>query len=172
MYDAVVSIVERELYGEQVRMLAQARTAMQSVRTDLGVGDFLREMSDAMVEAMAVDSVDVLLAGERVPDLEPHTAFFAGHMREVWLRRGHLVVEPTQTWGVTDAGVPTPGTLRRLMERRGLGSWLLVPIGMGEEYLGTWAWAARPVVHAGSTPRSTRPPSSPATSPAWSSTRA
>ncbi|RYC05579.1 hypothetical protein EUA94_18475 [Nocardioides zhouii] len=144
MYDAVVSIVERELYGEQVRMLAQARSAMQSVRTDRGVGDFLRGMSDAMAEAMPVDSVDVLLADVSVPDLEPHTAFFAGHMREVWLRRGHLVVGPTKTWGVTDAAVPTPDKLRGLMERRNLGSWLLVPIGMGEEYLGTMGLGRRP----------------------------
>ena len=144
MYDAVVSIVERELYGEQVRMLTQARTAIRSVRPDLGVGDFLRAVSGAMVEALPVDSVDVLLAGASVPDLEPHTAFFAGHMREVWLRQGHLVVEPAQTWGVTDVGVATPGTLRRLMERRGLGSWLLVPIGMGEEYLGTMGFGRRP----------------------------
>lgn len=143
MYDAIVSIVERELYGEQVRMLSQARSALASVRTDLGVDDFLRAMSDAMVEAMPVDSVDVLLAGVRVPDLEPHTAFFAGHMHQAWLRHGHLIVEPTETWGVTERAVPTPGTLRRLMERRGLGSWLLVPIGMGEEYLGTMGLGRR-----------------------------
>lgn len=139
MYEAVVSIVERELYGEQVRMVTQARTAIQSVRPGLGTSDYLREMSDAMVAAMAVDSVDVFLEGSQVADLGPHTAVLEEQMRQVWLRRGHLIVEPTETWGVEQHAVPTPGALRRLMHLRGLGSSLLVPIGMGEDYLGTMA---------------------------------
>jgi signal transduction histidine kinase len=145
MYDAVVSIVERELYGEQVRMLTQARTAMRSVRQELGMDDFLEAVSQAMVAAMAVDSVHVLLAGGRVTELEPHTASLEEYMRHVWLRRGHLVVEPAQTWGAVEQhAVPTPLVLRRLMERHDLGSWLLVPIGMGEEYLGTMGLGRRP----------------------------
>jgi signal transduction histidine kinase len=137
LYEAIVSIVERELYGEQVRMVAQARAARQSVRPGLGLDDFLRELSAAMVEAMPVDSVDVLLAGQQSAVLEPWTRFFEEHMRRVWHRRGHLVVEPTQTWGITDAAVATPEVLAEAMERQGVGSWLLVPIGMGPEYLGT-----------------------------------
>lgn len=137
MFEAVVSIVERELFGEQVRMLAQARTAMQGVRPGLGVDDALRELSDAMVAAMAVDSVDVLLADRTHPDLGPRTAELADRMRGVWHARGHLVVEPTETWGYAEHAVPTPGAVRRLMEHRGLASWLLVPVGTGEDHLGT-----------------------------------
>jgi signal transduction histidine kinase len=137
LFEAIVSIVERELYGEQVRMVTQARTAMRSVRPGLGVGEFLREMAAAMVAAMAVDSVDVLLAGESAPALGPQQAPLEDQMRQVWLRRGHLVVEPERTWGLAEAAVPTPTVMSELMERRGLGSWLLVPIGLGEEYLGT-----------------------------------
>jgi signal transduction histidine kinase len=143
MFDAVVGIVESELYGEQVRMVAQARTALQSVRPDLGVGDYLREMSDAMVAAMEVDSVDVLLVGTPAPALEPYLSFLEEHMRRVWLRRGHLIVEPTLTWGVTETSVRTPEVMAAIMERRGLGSWLLVPVGMGEEYLGTMGLGRR-----------------------------
>ena len=137
MFDAIVSLVERELYGEQVRMVTQARSALQSVRPGLGVGDFLREMSDAMVAAMEVDSVDVLLAGARAPALEPYLPFLEAHMRRVWQRRGHLIVEPTQTWGILETSVRTPEVMAAIMAQRDLGSWLLVPIGMGEEYLGT-----------------------------------
>jgi signal transduction histidine kinase len=137
LFDAIVSIVERELYGEQVRMVTQARTAMRSVRPGLGVGDFLREMAAAMVDAMAVDSVDVLLAGGSAPSLGSQQAPLEDQMRQVWLRRGHLVVEPERTWGLAETAVPTPPVMTELMERRGLGSWLLVPIGLGEEYLGT-----------------------------------
>ena len=137
MYEAVVSIVERERFGEQVRMVAQARAAMQSVRPGLGVDEFLEEMCAAMVEAMAVDAVDVLLAGGRAPALEPHTAYLEEHMHRVWLRRGHLVVEPTQVWGLGEDAVPTPEVIRELMEERGVGSCLMVPIGVGEDYLGT-----------------------------------
>jgi signal transduction histidine kinase len=135
--EAVVSIVERELYGEQVRMVSQARAARQSVRPGLGVTEFVRELSHAMVAAMQVDTVDVLLSGAPAPALEPYKGFFEEHMRRVWLRRGHLVVEPTQTWGVIDRAVETPDVLAEAMQRRGIGSWLLVPIGMGQEYLGT-----------------------------------
>ena len=137
LFEAIVSIVERELYGEQVRMVTQARTAMRSVRPGLGVGDFLREMAPAMVAAMSVDSVDVLLAGDSAPALGPDQALLEDRMRQVWLRRGHLVVEPERTWGLDEAAVPTPGVMSQLMVHRGLGSWLLVPIGLGEEYLGT-----------------------------------
>lgn len=137
LFEAIVSIVERELYGEQVRMVTQARTAMRSVRPGLGLGEFLREMSSAMVQAMAVDSVDVLLAGEDAPALGHQQAPLEDQMRQVWLRRGHLVVEPELTWGLAEAAVPTPDVMSELMGRRGLGSWLLVPIGLGEAYLGT-----------------------------------
>jgi len=136
MCEAIVSIVERELYGEQVRMVTQARTAVRSVRPGLELGDFMRELADAMVAAMPIDFFDVLLAGEPQPLLEPHTAELEVHMREVWQRRGHVVVEPDQAWGVEDTAIPTPDVVARAMEDLGLGSLLLVPIGMGEEYLG------------------------------------
>ncbi|HEY0643591.1 MAG TPA: HAMP domain-containing sensor histidine kinase [Nocardioides sp.] len=137
LFDAIVGIVERERFGEQVRMLEEARAALASVRPGLGLADFLGEMSGAMAEAMRVDSVDVVLAGREVPALEPHTAELEERMREVWRTHGHLVVEPTDTWGVGDTAVPTAPVLTALMARRGLGSWLLVPIGAGEDYLGT-----------------------------------
>ena len=102
MFEAVVSIVERELFGEQVRMLSQARTAMQSVRPGLGVADFLREMSDAMVEAMAVDSVDVLLAGQEAPLLEPHTV----------VPRGATCVRCGSSAGTSSSSATRPGASR------------------------------------------------------------
>lgn len=144
MFDAVVSLVERERYGEQVRMLSQARTAMQSVRRGRGVDALLQELSGAMVEVMEVDSFDVLLAGAPAPALEPDTAQLEEQMRQVWLRGGHLVVEPTQTWGLADAAVPTPAVISEVMRRMGLGSWLLMPIGTGEDYLGTMGLGRRP----------------------------
>ena len=56
----------------------------------------------------------------------------------MWLRRGHVVIEPDRLWGVAEDGRPDPGGDGRLRwTERGLGSLLLVPIGMGEEYLGT-----------------------------------
>lgn len=143
MYDAIVSIVERELYGEHVRMVGRARTAVRSVRPGLEVAEFMHELADAMVAAMPIDSFDVLLAGEPASTLEPHTAEFEEHMRQVWLGRGHLVVQPDHTWGISDAAVNTPHVMTAIMERRGLGSWLLVPIGMGGEYLGTMAHELR-----------------------------
>ena len=90
-------------------------------------------------------------------------------MRQVWLRRGHLVVEPDRDLGRRgDGRRPPRATMAALMRRRGLGSWLLVPIGMGEEYLGTMGLGRAPGARAGSTPRSTPRPRSPATSPASS----
>jgi two-component system, OmpR family, phosphate regulon sensor histidine kinase PhoR len=137
MYEAIVGIVERELYGEQVRMVAQARTAVRSVRPGLELGDFVRELSEAMVASVPIDFFDVLLAGEVEPLLEPQTDELEAQMREVWLRRGHLVVEPARTWGLAESATPTPDVMAAAMAVRDLGSLLLVPIGMGEEYLGT-----------------------------------
>jgi signal transduction histidine kinase len=65
-------------------------------------------------------------------------------MRLAWQRRGHLIVEPTRTWGITETSVRTPEELAAMMARRELGSWLLVPIGMGEEYLGAMGLGRRP----------------------------
>ena len=79
MFEAVVSIVERERFGEQVRMLSQVRTAIHSMPRGRGVHDVLQELSAAMVEAMEVDSVDVLLAGATDRRTSsPHTVVFAG----------------------------------------------------------------------------------------------
>ncbi len=139
MYDAVVSLVERELYGEQIRMVTQARRALENVRPGLSVRELLAEMTRAMVEAMDVDTVDVITEGTDIPELEADRSHVSALMRRQWQRRGHLVVEPQRTWGMGEESIETPGSLTRLMANHGLGSGLLVPIGAGEEYLGTLA---------------------------------
>ena len=139
MYDAVVSLVEREHYGEQVRMVTQARSAIASVRPGLGVEELLSEMSRAMVAAMDVDVVDVITEATDVPGLEVDRSHVTELMRRQWRRRGHFVVERARTWGMGEEPIPTPPSLARLMTTHGLGSGLLVPIGAGEEYLGTLA---------------------------------
>lgn len=139
MLEAVVSIVERELYGEQVRMVAQARRAIESVRPGLGEEQFLAEVSRAMVEAMAVDTVDVISEATEVPELEDERRHVSELMRRQWRRRGHLVVEREHTWGRGEDAIETPPSLTRIMDTHSLGSGLLVPIGAGEEYLGTLA---------------------------------
>ena len=78
MYDAVVSLVERELYGEQVRMVTQARRAIENVRPGLSVEELLTDMSRAMVEAMDVDAVDVITEATDVLGLESDR----GHVAE------------------------------------------------------------------------------------------
>ncbi len=137
MYDAVVSLVERELYGEQVRMVTQARRAIESVGPGLSVEDLLVEMTRAMAEAMDVDTVDVITADTDIPELGTGRSDVAELMRRQWQRRGHLVVEPQRTWGMGEDSIETPASLTRLMANHGLGSGLLVPIGAGDEYLGT-----------------------------------
>lgn len=139
MFEAIISIVERELYGEQIRMVTQARRALESVRSGLGVDELLDEVSRAMVEAMDVASVDVISESTDVPELEPDRGEVAGLMRRQWQRRGYLLVEPERTWARQEESVETPPSMTRLMAAHGLGSGLLVPIGVGDEYLGTLA---------------------------------
>ena len=139
MLEAVVSIVERELYGEQVRMVTQARRAIESVRPGLGEEEFLAAVSRAMVEGMAVDTVDVISEATDVPELEDERRHVSEMMRRQWERRGHLVVERELTWGAGEDAIATPPSLSRILDAHGLGSGLLVPIGAGEEYLGTLA---------------------------------
>jgi len=137
LFEAVISIVERELYGEQVRMVTQARRAIGSVGPGLGVEDLLSELSRAMVEAMDVATVDVIAAGSGVPGIEDDRAHVTELMRAQWSRRGHVVVERQRTWSMQEESIETPPSLTRLLDTHGLGSGLLVPIGAGEEYLGT-----------------------------------
>lgn len=137
LFEAIISIVERELYGEQVRMVNQARAAMQATPPGTALADFLAAMTAAMAERMNVDSADVVLKGDSLPGLTPDLARLEDAMTAVWRRRGHLVVEREQTWGSREVPIPTPSGLVEEMEHRGLASWLLVPIGMGEDFLGT-----------------------------------
>jgi signal transduction histidine kinase len=137
LFEAVISIVERELYGEQVRMVAQARRAIESVRPGLGVQDLSAELSRAMLEAMDVATLDVIPAGAEVPGIEEDRLHVTEMMRGQWARRGHVVVERQRTWSMKEDSIETPPSLTRLLDTYGLGSGLLVPIGAGEEYLGT-----------------------------------
>jgi signal transduction histidine kinase len=144
LFEAVISIVERELYGEQVRMVTQARRAIESVRPGLGVQDLLSELSRAMVEAMDVATVDVIVAGADVPGIERDRLHVAELMRGQWQRRGHVVVERQRTWSMQEESIETPQSLTRLLDTYDLGSGLLVPIGAGEEYLGTLSMGRAP----------------------------
>lgn len=137
LFEAIISIVERELYGEQVRMVHQARAAMQASPPGAALADFLDAMTAAMAERMNVDTVDVVLKGDSLPGLTPDLARLEEAMTEVWRRRGHLVVEREQTWGARETPIPTSSGLVAEMEQRGLASWLLVPIGLGDDFLGT-----------------------------------
>ena len=143
MLHAIVSIVERELYGEHLRMLTQVRAAIRSVGTNAVVGDYAAELATAMEETMQVDTVDVVRAGTTIADLEPDTAFLEAYLRRAWAEHTHLVVEPEESWGTGPEVVATPSRLSQVMERRGLGSWLLVPIGLGEDFLGALAMGRR-----------------------------
>ncbi|MCY4727988.1 HAMP domain-containing sensor histidine kinase [Nocardioides sp. STR2] len=144
LFDAVISIVERELYGEQVRMVAQARRAIESVRPGLGVQELLSELSTAMVEAMDVATVDVIAVGSEVAGIEEDQPLVTELMRAQWERRGHVVVERQRTWSMQEESIATPPSLTRLLDTHDLGSGLLVPIGAGEEYLGTLSMGRAP----------------------------
>lgn len=139
LFDAIVSIVERELYGEQVRMVTRARRAIDTVRPGLGVEELTTEMSRALCEALDVATVDVVVAGSFVAGLEDDRQYMTEVMRRQWDRRGHVVVERERTWSMQEESVETPPSLTRLLDTHDLGSGLLVPIGAGEEYLATLA---------------------------------
>ena len=137
LFEAIISIVERELYAEQVRMVNQARAAMRAIEPGQQLDDFLLEMSAAMVERMNVDTAEVVLRGDALDRLAPDREQLEAVMTQVWRRRGHLMVEREQTWGAMGTALPTRPELVDEMEQRGLASWLLVPIGMGDDFLGT-----------------------------------
>ncbi|CAM3671079.1 sensor histidine kinase [Nocardioides zeicaulis] len=137
LFEAIISIVERELYAEQVRMVNQARAAMRDIEPGRRLEEFLEEMTAAMAARMNVDSADVVLKGDALDLLAPDREQLEEVMTQVWRRRGHLMVERDQTWGALGAAVATRPELVSEMEKRGLESWLLVPIGMGEDFLGT-----------------------------------
>lgn len=139
LFDAIVSIVERELYGEQVRMVTRARRAIDTVRPGLGVEELVAQLARALGEVLDVATVDVVVAGSVVPGLEDDQLFMTEVMRRQWDRRGHVVVERERTWSMQEESVETPASLTRLLDTHDLGSGLLVPIGTGEEYLGTLA---------------------------------
>src|SRR6478736_2804185 len=118
-------------------MVTKARRAIESVRPGLGVEDLSRELSRAMVEAMDVATVDVIATGSEVSGIEDDRLRVSELMRAQWSRRGHVVVERQRTWSMQEDSIETPPSLTRLLDTYGLGSGLLVPIGAGEEYLGT-----------------------------------
>jgi signal transduction histidine kinase len=108
------------------------------------VQELLSELSRAMVEAMDVATVDVIAAGSEVSGLEDDRLHVSELMRAQWSRRGHVVVERQRTWSMQEDSIETPPSLTRLLDTYGLGSGLLVPIGAGEEYLGTLSMGRAP----------------------------
>ncbi|GAA1436097.1 hypothetical protein GCM10009641_34060 [Mycobacterium cookii] len=144
LFEAVISIVERELYGEQVRMVTQARRAIENVRPGLGEEELLAALSEAMVEAMDVATVDVISEATVIAELEADRGEVTELMRRQWRRRGHVVVERQLTWSMQEESIETPPSLTRLLDTHGLGSGLLVPIGAGDDYLGTLAMGRAP----------------------------
>lgn len=144
LFEAVISIVERELYGEQVRMVTQARRAIESVRPGLGEEELLAALSEAMVDAMDVATVDVISEATVIAELEADRGEVTELMRRQWRRGGHVVVERQRTWSMQEESIETPPSLTRLLDTHGLGSGLLVPIGAGDDYLGTLAMGRGP----------------------------
>ncbi|WP_307813725.1 sensor histidine kinase [Nocardioides baculatus] len=139
LFDAIISIVERELYGEQVRMVVQARRAFETVRPGLPFDELVRELSRALTSAMDVATVDVVAASSVVEGLEDGRDEVAALMQRQWERRGHVVVERQRTWSMQEGAIVTPPALTRLLDTHDLESGLLVPIGAGDEYLATMA---------------------------------
>ena len=139
LFEAIISIVERELYGEQIRMVVQARRALESVRPGLGPEELLPEVARALTQALDVATVDVVAASSVVEGLEADRDEMAALMRRQWERRGHVVVERQRTWSMQEEAIATPPALTRLLDTHDLESGLLVPIGAGDEYLATMA---------------------------------
>jgi len=154
----IVTALERERLADQVRLAAAAREVIRQATGDLGLDRVLEQTGQTLLSAFGADwlwmrilSADgeplqvVHVGAEKSLSEEPQTREYALRTaRRLWAE-GQLQVVHTEDIGGHE---PELRRAREVAVDTGVGGWLLVPLGVGTQLLGTltlarWSGAPR-----------------------------
>lgn len=140
--ESVVAVIERESFGEQIRMVQAARAAIQSVRGQLSEDELIELVAAELPGALRADSVSITPRGQGDPAWDEVSPLLGEALKRVWRRRGELILEPGRAWG-DDEVARHAEDFRELLDLSDIASLVIVPIGIGDEFLGSLGLARR-----------------------------
>ena len=139
--EAAVNIVERESFGQQVRMVQAARRVIQEARARLGVEELLALVAEELPAGFGALRVAVTLAGRDHEGQEEQAYAMSQALRRAWRNGSELVVDGDVMWGDEEFADQYGTWVTEMFTSFGFTSSVLVPIGFGEEYLGVFSMA-------------------------------
>lgn len=139
--DSVVNIVERETFGEQVRMAEAARRVIQEARSRVGVDDLIALVAEELPGAFNALRVAVTLAGEPPDGWDGMVDPMKPAMRRAWGQGTYLILDHDEIWGDDEFAEKYGDRLRAMLATYGITSSVMIPIGLGEEFLGVLSMA-------------------------------
>ncbi len=142
---AVLTAIEREELGQQVRLAGTVREIVRASSSRVGYRDLLVLTHEQLVAGFRADDLAVHVFGDTAPERPARSAALLpptllGALEEAarrgWLTQSVVIVEPGHVWGddelERDHG---PALTRHLVDQR-VGEMIVVPIGAGREGLG------------------------------------
>ncbi|MGN0065938.1 MAG: sensor histidine kinase [Nocardioides sp.] len=139
--DSVVNIVERETFGEQVRMAEAARRVIQEARSRVGVEELLTLVAEELPAGFNALRVGVTLTGEPPEGWDDMARAMQDSFRRIWEDGTELIVDPDRLWGDDDFAEKYGDQLRSMLGAYGITSSVMIPIGIGGEFLGVLSMA-------------------------------
>lgn len=142
---AVLTTIEREELGQQVRLAGTAREIVRASSSRVGYRDLLALTHDQLVAGLRADDLGVHIFGDPAPErparsaaLLPPTLLVAleAAARRCWLTQSVVIVEPGQVWGDDELDRDHGPDLAHHLADQGVGEMVVVPIGAGREALG------------------------------------
>lgn len=138
--EAITGIVERETYGEQMRMIEAARTAIRSQRRRATVADIVELVGRDLSAGFRANRVGITLVGSEPEEWKEYVPLLIEVMEQVWARSSEVIVDPDDVWG-EDSLAPFADTIRAMLGEYGIESSVMIPFGHGGELLGVLSMA-------------------------------
>lgn len=141
---SIIGIVEREAFGEQVRMVETTRQIIQAARTRVGGDELVEIVRTELPRGLRAERALIIREGEFDPSHLDDCVRLEAIMRRLWAGRHPLVVEGGDVWCEGEVDADEAALVCKYMDEQGPRAWVVVPFGLGEEYLGTLVLARMP----------------------------
>ena len=142
---AVLTAIEREELGQQVRLARAAREVVRAASIDGGYVDLLSRAHDHLVAGFRAQDVTVRVFADQRPawsqdsaaQLPPHLVeHVEDAARRAWAAQTVIIVEPGRVWDDEPLGRDHRDALTRHLAHHGAAELAVAPVGAGREALG------------------------------------
>lgn len=142
MLDSVVGIVERESFGEQMRMIETFRAAIRPQRRRADVAEIIAMVHTELPAGFRASRVGVTLLEDVPAGWEDYVPLMTEIMTRVWRNNSEVILDPDEVWG-DDALEPYADVVREMLGAYGIHSSVMIPFGIGDELVGVLSMARR-----------------------------